>query len=138
MTHYKPSEPYQAAFAANFGPRANVIVIGSIPVDATQFKVNLMNSKTDDIHFHLNPRFKDGLVVRNTKRDGSWGRQESHTPLMPFQPGQSFVIEIKNEGDALTVHVNEKKLFSYAHRLPFNEIDVLVVGGDVNLTCIEF
>ncbi|XP_069802806.1 galectin-5-like [Dendropsophus ebraccatus] len=135
---YKPSEPYHAAFAANFGPKENVIVNGSIPEEGNAFSVKLINSKTGNTHFHVAARFKKGEIATNTKKDGSWGNEERYKPLMSFEPGQNFVMEIKNEGVAFTVFVNGKKLCSYNHRLPFNEIDVLEVRGDFNLTCIEF
>ncbi|XP_069804185.1 galectin-4-like [Dendropsophus ebraccatus] len=138
MTVYIPPEPYQAIFKTNFGERQNVYIRGTIPQGSDKFEVNLINSNTGNIHFHMNPYFKLRSVIRNTKQNGSWDHEEKDTPHMPFQHGQDFTIEIKNKADAISVYVNRKILFIFVHRLPFKDIDVLEVKGDCKCTCVQF
>ncbi|KAB0367447.1 hypothetical protein FD755_020771, partial [Muntiacus reevesi] len=53
------------------------------------FYINLRSGS--DIAFHLNPRFNENAVVRNTQINGSWGPEERSLPRgMPFFRGQSF------------------------------------------------
>ncbi|XP_069804149.1 galectin-5-like [Dendropsophus ebraccatus] len=137
MTLYKPKQPYRAFFMANFGPNENVLIMGNIPDWADRFAVNLMNSKTGDISFHFNPRIDENKISRNTWKNGSWGDEEAETPIMPFQRGKSFTMEIRNEGKAIAVYGDGEKLCSYKHRLPFKDIDVIEIVRDVNLTMIK-
>ena len=47
----------------------------------------------NDIAFHLNPRFNENAVVRNTQISGSWGPEERGLPqAMPFSRGQGFLV----------------------------------------------
>ncbi|XP_069805154.1 galectin-4-like isoform X2 [Dendropsophus ebraccatus] len=102
------------------------------------FHVNLVDSKTKNIHLHVNPRFPEGEIVRNTMTDGSWGAEEKETPNMLIQPGQNFTMLIRNEGSSFGVYTNGTKAFDYTHRLSFGDIDMIEVGGDVAVTCIQF
>ncbi|XP_069799669.1 galectin-4-like [Dendropsophus ebraccatus] len=138
MTVYNPVMPFQAALQKNFGQRGNIIIMGNIAYGADRFHVNLLNSRTRNIHLHINPRFREGAFVRNTQDRGTWGPEERQISYMPFHPGQSFQLEIKNEGGSFGVYSNGNKLFNYVHRLPFNQIDMIEVGGDVTLTFVQY
>ena len=47
----------------------------------------------NDIAFHLNPRFNQNTLVRNTQINGSWGPEETCLPqAMPFYRGQGFSV----------------------------------------------
>lgn len=57
----------------------------------SRFHINLCSGS--DIAFHLNPRFDENVVVRNTKINSSWGSEERSMPRkMPFIRGQSFSV----------------------------------------------
>ncbi|XP_066437216.1 galectin-4-like isoform X1 [Eleutherodactylus coqui] len=138
VTMYNPVMPFQAALQTNFGRNGRVIIMGNIPYGADRFHINLLNSRTRNIHLHVNPRFREGAVVRNTQDRGTWGPEERTMSYMPFIPGQSFQIEIKNEGGSFGIYSNGAKLFNYVHRLPFNQINMIEVGGDVTLTLVQY
>lgn len=56
-------------------------------------------SRTEDIAFHINPRIRDEVLVRNSKIDGDWGHEEREVPFNPFMEGQYFEVS----GACLTV-----------------------------------
>ncbi|XP_056394732.1 galectin-9-like isoform X2 [Hyla sarda] len=138
MTVHNPVMPFQAALQKNFARNGNIIIMGNISYGADRFHVNLLNSRTRNIHLHINPRFREGALVRNTQDRGTWGPEERQTSYMPFYPGQSFQMEIRNEGGSFGVYSNGTKLFGYVHRLPFNQIDMIEVGGEVTLTFVQY
>ncbi|XP_044124868.1 galectin-4-like [Bufo gargarizans] len=138
MTVYNPVMPFQAVFQKHFGRDGKIIIMGNIAYGADNFNVNLLNSRTRNIHLHINPRFREGAIVRNTKTIGNWGPEERQMSYMPFYPGQSFQLEIRNEGGAFGIYSSGTKLFNYVHRLPFNQIDMIEVGGNVNLTFVQY
>lgn len=60
-----------------------------------RFYINLRSGS--DIAFHLNPRFNENAVVRNTQINGSWGSEERSLPRgMPFFRGQSFSVRCRH------------------------------------------
>ncbi|XP_044161633.1 galectin-9-like [Bufo gargarizans] len=138
MTVYNPVMPFQAVFQKHFGRNGNVIIMGNIAYGADKFHVNLLNSRTRNIQLHINPRLREGVIVRNTQDRGKWGPEERHMSYMPFHPGQSFQLEIRNEGGSFGIYSSGTKLFDYVHRLPFHQIDMIEVGGDVTLTFVQY
>ncbi|GFS53736.1 galectin, partial [Nephila pilipes] len=59
-----------------------------------RFAFNLKNAETDaNNYLHFNPRFDEGVVVRNSRQDEAWGDEEREGD-MPFAPGQPFLITI--------------------------------------------
>ncbi|KAM5146283.1 galectin-9-like [Mantella aurantiaca] len=135
---HNPVMPFQAAFPKSFSNNRNIVITGNVHYGADKFHVNLMNSRTRNIHLHINPRFNENTIVRNTQNRGAWGPEERQLSYMPFYPGQNFQMEIRNEGGVLGVYSNGSKLFNYVHRLPANQIDMLEIGGNVNLTYVQY
>ncbi|XP_075043247.1 galectin-4-like isoform X3 [Mixophyes fleayi] len=138
MAVHNPVMPFQAALQTNFTKNRNIILNGNVAYGADKFHVNLVNSRTRNIHLHLNPRFREGALVRNTQDRGTWGPEERQMTYMPFSPGQGFQMEIRNEGGAFGVYANGAKVFNYVHRLPANQIDMIEVAGDITLTYVQF
>ncbi|XP_040179517.1 galectin-9-like isoform X2 [Rana temporaria] len=137
MVH-NPVMPFQAAFPKSFANIGNIVLTGNVPYGADRFHVNLLNNKTRNIHLHMNPRFNEGTIVRNTQNRGAWGPEERQLAYMPFCQGQNFQMEIRNEGGVMGVYSNGSKLFNYVHRLPANQIDTIEVGGNVTLTYVQY
>ncbi|XP_075464866.1 galectin-4-like isoform X2 [Ascaphus truei] len=135
---HNPIVPFQAAFQRNFSKVRNIIIVGNVRYGADRFQVNLKNSRTGNIHLHINPRFNEGTLVRNTQERNTWGAEERHMSYMPFTPGQNFQMEIRNGGGFFDVYVNGAKIFTYIHRIPPNQIDQIEVAGDLTLTYVQY
>uniref|UniRef100_A0AAU7BBU7 Galectin n=1 Tax=Dyscophus guineti TaxID=111069 RepID=A0AAU7BBU7_9NEOB len=132
------SVPFRTCLATHLSHNRSIIVHGSVPSGATRFHINLMNSGTKDVYLHFNPRFKEGVVVRNCKHGGTWSIEERDLPCMPFGAGQCFQLEIKNEGNAFGIYSNGKKICSFSRHNQDDAIDTLEIEGDVCLSCVEY
>ncbi|KAM8814410.1 galectin-9 [Rhynchonycteris naso] len=129
--------PFFTSISGGLYPSKSIIVSGTILPSAKKFHINLRSGS--DIAFHLNPRFDENAVVRNTQISGSWGPEErSLSQKMPFFQGQSFLVWIMCEGHCLKVAVNGQHLFDYYHRLKnLPAINSLEVAGDIQLTHVQ-
>ncbi|XP_059125548.1 galectin-9 [Peromyscus eremicus] len=118
-------------------PSKSIIISGTVLPDAQRFHINLRSGM--DIAFHLNPRFNEKAVVRNTQINNSWGPEERKLPgNMPFTRGQSFSVWILCEVQCFKVSVNGQHLCEYYHRLKnLPGINSLEVAGDVLLTHVQ-
>ncbi|XP_018417001.1 PREDICTED: galectin-8-like [Nanorana parkeri] len=135
---HNPVMPFQAAFPKSNANNRCIVITGMVHYGADRFHVNLLNSRTRNIHLQINPRFNEGTIVRNTQDRGTWGPEERQLSYMPFYQGQNFQMEIRNEGGVLGIYSNGAKLFNYVHRLPSNQIDMMEIGGNINLTCVQY
>ncbi|XP_054429156.1 galectin-9 isoform X2 [Pteronotus mesoamericanus] len=129
--------PYFTSIPGGLYPSKSITVSGMVLPSAQRFHINLRSG--NDIAFHLNPRFNENAVVRNTQVKGSWGPEERSLPqTMPFSRGQSFLVWIMCENHCLKVAVNGQHLFDYYHRVNnLPAINNLEVGGDIQLTHVQ-
>ncbi|KAM7066986.1 galectin-9 isoform 1-T1 [Molossus nigricans] len=129
--------PFFTSIPGGLYPSKSIIVSGTILPSAQRFHINLCSGK--DIAFHLNPRFDEYAVVRNTKINDLWGAEERGlNRKMPFVQGQSFLVWIMCEGQYFTVAVDGQHLCNYYHRLKnLPAINSLEVAGDVQLTHVQ-
>ncbi|XP_027717418.1 galectin-9-like isoform X2 [Vombatus ursinus] len=129
--------PFSTSIFGGLYPSRNIIVSGIILSAADKFTINLRCG--NDIAFHLNPRFKENAVVRNTQINYSWGPEERGLPRsMPFTRGQPFLVQIKCEIHCLKVSVNGLHQFDYNHRIKnLCSINQLEVSGDIQLTQVQ-
>uniref|UniRef100_A0A8B9XKV9 Galectin n=1 Tax=Bos mutus grunniens TaxID=30521 RepID=A0A8B9XKV9_BOSMU len=132
-----PQLPFFTSILGGLYPSKSILVSGTILPSAQRFYINLRSGS--DIAFHLNPRFNENAVVRNTQINGSWGSEERSLPRgMPFFRGQSFSVWIMCEGHCFKVAVDSQHLFEYHHRLKnLPAINNLEVGGDIQLTHVQ-
>nr|XP_043887743.1 galectin-6-like isoform X9 [Solea senegalensis] len=136
---YNPPIPYAGMIPGGFFPKRTIIIRGMVPYGAKKMSFNFMVSRSQDIAFHLNPRVKDSIVVRNSKIGGAWGHEEREVNMNPFREGQYFDMSIRCGNGRFKVFVNGEHLFNFAHRLPsFNEIDRVEIEGDVQISYIHF
>ncbi|XP_014645302.1 PREDICTED: galectin-9-like [Ceratotherium simum simum] len=129
--------PFFTSIPGGLYPSKSIIVWGTVLPSAQRFHINLRSGS--DIAFHLNIRFDENAVVRNTQINGSWGPEErSLSGKMPFTQGQSFSVWILCEGHCLRVAVNGGHLCEYHHRLRnLPAIKYLEVGGDIQLSHLQ-
>ncbi|XP_053768043.1 galectin-5-like isoform X2 [Desmodus rotundus] len=131
------NSPYFTAIPGGLSPYKSITVLGNILSSADSMHINLRCG--NDIAFHLNPRFNQNTLVRNTQINGSWGPEETCLPqAMPFYRGQGFSVCITCDDISFKVAVNGQHLLNYNHRLKdLPAINVLEVGGDIQLTHVQ-
>ncbi|XP_068945954.1 galectin-9 [Petaurus breviceps papuanus] len=129
--------PFSTTIFGGLYPSRNIIISGTVLLAADKFTINLKCGK--DIAFHLNPRFKEQAVVRNTQINYSWGSEERGLPgFMPFTRGQPFTVQIICEVHCLKVSVNGQHQFNYNHRVKnLCSINQLEVSGDIQLIHVQ-
>lgn len=120
-------------------PKRTLIIRGMVPYGADRMSINFMVSRCRDIVFHMNPRVREGVVVRNSMLGGSWGQEERELSMCPFMEGQYFDMSIRCGNQRFKVFVNGQFLFDFFHRFQsFSEIDLLEIEGDIQISYIHF
>lgn len=85
--------------------------------------------KDDDVALHVNPRFAESAIVRNSLKGGSWGEEERDGE-MPLAIGQPFRLSVAVLEDCFRLTINDAHFADYAHRLSVGSVRNLVVEGD--------
>ncbi|XP_056123854.1 galectin-5-like [Rhinichthys klamathensis goyatoka] len=131
-----PMVPYKSIIRGGLQPGKVVTVQGIIKSQAESFELNLHHKF--GIAFHFNPRFDQNVVVRNTFENGKWGDVEERSGSMPFKRGEQILVTIFCSRDHYKVFVNGEETHTYKHRFTkLEEIDVLDVGGDIQLAFVQ-
>jgi hypothetical protein len=118
-----------------------ITVSGKSSSDAEVFEVKLTNARDiediSDIHFNFLVNFKSKEIVRNSRIDGVWGKEEKNENLLtvddlnPLVRDQSFKIEIIVYSKLFIVIVDDSPFCTFELHKPLREIQKLVVSGDV-------
>lgn len=77
----------------------HVIVIGGRSIDsASSINFNLSSGKASpsNIALHFSVRFHEDVIVRNTREDGEWGKEEREDHLDQFAPPNPLVAGEKS------------------------------------------
>nr|XP_014597533.1 galectin-5 [Equus caballus] len=132
-----PPMPFFTNIPGGLYASKSILVSGTILPVAQRFHINLHSG--NDIAFHLDVRFDQNAVVRNTQINGTWGCEERNlSGKMPFTQGRSFLVRITCEAHCLRVEVNGGHLCEYEHRLQnLPNINKLEVAGDVQLSDVQ-
>ncbi|XP_067298552.1 galectin-9-like [Pseudorasbora parva] len=127
--------PYKSIIYGGVQPGRCFVIQGQISLQANRVGFSLRHKTGIAFDYSLN--FEDNKVVRNTYEDGKWGEEERSGP-MPFEKGQTYLVTICCGPDNYEVLVNGKQAHTYSHRSSnLQEIDVLEVSGDVQLTFVQ-
>ncbi|KAF1393603.1 hypothetical protein PFLUV_G00017760 [Perca fluviatilis] len=136
---YNPPVPYSNMIPGGMYPKRTIIIRGMVPNGAEKIAINFKVSRSRDIAFHMNPRVREGIVVRNSMIGGNWGQEDREPSLNPFMEGQYFDMSVRCGNQRFKVFVNGQHLFDFVHRLQsFNEVDMLEIEGDVQISYIHF
>ncbi|XP_023373268.1 galectin-9 isoform X3 [Otolemur garnettii] len=129
--------PFFTSIPGGLYPSKSIVISGIVLPGAQRFCIDLRSG--NDIAFHLNPRFNENAVVRNTQINNRWGTEERSLPgKMPFIQGQYFLVWIMCEGYCFKVSVDGQHQFDYYHRVNnLTAINHLQVTGDVQLTHVQ-
>uniref|UniRef100_A0A4W6CQA2 Galectin n=1 Tax=Lates calcarifer TaxID=8187 RepID=A0A4W6CQA2_LATCA len=142
--------PYSNMIPGGMIPKRTIVIRGMVPYGANSICINFVVSRTRDIALHINPRVREGIVVRNSEIGGSWGQEDRELSLNPFMEGQYFdvssvfihsvsLMSIRCGNQRFKVFVNGQHLFDFVHRLQsFTEVDMLEIQGDVQISYIHF
>lgn len=123
--------PFDLPLHAGIMPRLVITIVGEPLPGGDRFQVDFM--KGPDVVFHLNPRFSEHTIVRNSNLGGFWGPEEREGPF-PFVPGQRFELKILVDEDMFKVAVDGNHLLEYEHRVGgLEEVTLLRIMGDVVL-----
>lgn len=128
------------------------------------FSINFKVASSGDLALHINPRPLEGVLVRNSYLNGSWGSEERKISHNPFGPGQFFDVSlgslllfppkpvsgpwpqaslslqlsIRCGIDRFKVFANGQHLFDFSYRLSaFQKVDMLEIHGDVTLSYVQ-
>ncbi|XP_017004357.1 galectin-4 isoform X1 [Drosophila takahashii] len=109
-------------------------VTGNLAVNCERFSINLVhNNVTRDVALHINPRLPQNYIVRNTKVQDIWGSEEVSSAL-PFllTRGDKFSIQVLVTDACYMISVNGQHFAAYKHRIPYRDVSILEVKGDVS------
>ncbi|GFS65428.1 galectin-4 [Trichonephila inaurata madagascariensis] len=134
--HYKnPRFPLNIKLPDNLECGSKIYIHGCAAAEPNRFAINLKNAETDaNNYLHFNPRFDEGVVVRNSRLDEAWGDEEREGD-MPFAPGQPFLITIIPTVDCYEIQVNGSPFVNYNHRdgMPLCDVTHIAMWGDITL-----
>ncbi|XP_060939176.1 galectin-8-like [Limanda limanda] len=132
------SLPYKGSILKGLSPGQHITIKGQVSMYPHSFTVNLSNSRTENIAFHLNPRMKSVVFIRNSYLSETWGQEERELPFFPFSPGEYFEILILCQSHQFKLAVNGSHLFEFRHRVQdLSSIDQLEIMGDLELTDVK-
>lgn len=128
-----PDLVYTTDKITDISPGTSFYIKGTILKICERFSINLvLNTPSKDIALHFNPRLPQNYIVRTSKINNTWGKEECNSPL-PFSlhRGHKFSVQILVTETEYLISVNGKHFGSFRHRLPFNRVSFLTVRGDV-------
>jgi len=130
-----PSSPYDGQIPHGLVPGKQIYIAGHARPHADRIQFNLLGRGGHVLH--INPRFHDNVIVRNSENYGAWGAEERSGPFL-FGRGQPFELIISVEQDRYRVAVNGQPAFDFFHRAPLQEVERLNIQGDVDVRRIVF
>ncbi|XP_055297015.1 galectin-4-like isoform X2 [Sitodiplosis mosellana] len=117
----------------------SIYVSGIILKNCEGFAINMTLGHThNDIALHINPRLPQNYIVRNSKINGRWGKEET-TASLPFKlkRGERFAMQILVTEDTYLISVNGLHFTNFAHRIPYQRVTCVQVKGDVSDVMVE-
>lgn len=78
-----------------------------------RFAIDFLESKSNNIALHINPRIKDKVVVRNTRIGGIWDEEEKELIFNPFGPGLFFDVRaLYIKSTRFKIYINKPEFWS--------------------------
>ncbi|KAH9488839.1 Galectin-4 [Bulinus truncatus] len=139
--HCQPlSIPYTAPLPSTLYKGRSIVINGVSKLNSARFTVNLVcgpMTEIDDVAFHFDVRFNmstsRGIVVRNSKIRGKWGKEESSASYFPFTIDSPYEIMICVKSNKFKVFVNNCHFTDFKYRIPVDKVTYLIINGDVSL-----
>ncbi|KAL3115936.1 hypothetical protein niasHT_007236 [Heterodera trifolii] len=128
--------PYESGITGDgFAPGKTLLIFGTPEKKGKRFHINLLK-KNGDIALHLNPRFDEKAIIRNSLIANEWGNEEREGKI-PLEKGIGFDLKVINEEYAFQIFINDERYCTYAHRVEPHDLHGLQIGGDVEITGIQ-
>lgn len=127
-----PDKGYVAILETTLAPGSLITINGYPEVHCQRFSINLgMDAAGNgDLLLHFNPRMAQRYVVRNSRRRGVWGNEETTSFRgFPFECGQPFRVDIYVTEDNYLISVDGTHYCMFPHRIPFASATWMAVGG---------
>nr|AJA37869.1 galectin-2-2 [Littorina littorea] len=132
--------PYTGAIPGGVHQGLEIEIQGTVPHYAHQgFGVNLCQGpqKEPTTTLHFNPRLNEHCVVLNHMQNGGWGGEE-RKPGQHFHKGKPFDLRIMVKPQMFKIKVNGQLVADFAHRLPKETAQFIVIEGEVSINYIKF
>ncbi|MBN3320998.1 LEG4 protein, partial [Atractosteus spatula] len=135
--------PFVTSVPGGLREGAVVTVTGRVRLGAERFHLNLQCGLEEhpaaDIAFQFNPRYGrlKNYVVCNSMRFQTWGMEERRYKTAA-PPGSSFKLTITVYQDCYQVAVNDVPFLEFKHRLPFSDVNAIVIDGGVELESVSY
>lgn len=132
--------PYSGGIPNGVRQGLEIEIQGTVPHHAHQgFSINLCQSgdvePTTTLHFNF--RVNENVIVMNHMQNGGWGREERVSGHQ-FHRGKPFDIRIKVKPQMFKIRLNGNNVADFAHRLPKETAQFLVIKGEVSVSYIKF
>ncbi|XP_072464431.1 galectin-4 isoform X2 [Notamacropus eugenii] len=135
---FNPPVPFFGRIQGGLTPRKTIVIKGQVTQQARNFVINFKVDHSEDVALHINPRFPEGAVVRNSFIGGRWGKEERNVSFNPFIPGQYFDLSIRCGNDRFKIFANGQHVFDYAHRFSdFSRVNTVEIKGDLSLSYVQ-
>lgn len=86
--------------------------------------------ENNDVALHINPRFDQQCVVRNSQVLGSWVREERQSTLpFLFRRGEYFAIQVLVTQSCYLISFNGHHMEPFVHRMSYAKVRYLEVAG---------
>ncbi|KRZ90044.1 32 kDa beta-galactoside-binding lectin, partial [Trichinella sp. T8] len=123
--------PYEACVKGGFPVGKTLFITGVPEKKAKRFAVNILTGNCD-IALHLNVRFDEKCIVRNSRIGGSWQAEEREGKF-PLEKDHMFDLMIANEGYAFQIYFGDIHWCAFAHRIDPNTLKGMRIEGDLEL-----
>ncbi|XP_045166595.2 galectin-5-like [Mercenaria mercenaria] len=140
---YNPSVPVRHGLGCIY-PGKMIFISGIPDSKSPRFSINFKSHKGEvrGNAFHFDVRFEykgsKDTIVRNARNKGQWGSEErSPSKPFPFKRNEFFEMVVLVEESCYKVAVNDRHLLEFNHRLSLEEVDTLVIRGDVRICMVR-
>ncbi|CAH0390168.1 unnamed protein product [Bemisia tabaci] len=132
------SVPLALPLLNSFPPGSKLIVEGMpLEDDPNRFAIDLECGGSRNIALHLNPRLRERVFVRNSKKNGDWGEEDRDGPQL-FAPGAEFKLQIECQEEGFKILLCEMPITYFEHRMNPEGITELRISGDVVVSEVTY
>ncbi|KAK7104133.1 galectin-9-like isoform X2 [Littorina saxatilis] len=132
--------PYTGAIPGGVHQGLEIEIQGTVPHHAHQgFGINLCQGpqKEPTTTLHFNPRLNEHCIVLNHMQNNGWGGEE-RKPCQHFHKGKPFDLRIMVKPQMFKIKVNGQLVADFAHRLPKETAQFILIEGEVSISYIKF